>query len=97
MGAITPQELAPLIDDAFAGLPESSDLPDLEPVTLGDPPAAPLTIDLEQPQSLVMFMAPGLQRGHPDFFAAYVLNHILGGGGLDSRLMKELREKRGLT
>ena len=97
VGAITPQELAPLIDDAFAGLPESSDLPDLEPVTLGDPPAAPLTIDLEQPQSLVMFMASGLQRSHPDFFAAYVLNHILGGGGLDSRLMKELREKRGLT
>lgn len=97
VGAITPQELAPLIDDAFADLPETSDLPDLEPVTLREPPSVPVTVDLPQPQSLVMFMAPGLQRSHPDFFAAYVLNHILGGGGLDSRLMKELREKRGLT
>ena len=33
----------------------------------------------------------------PDYFPAFVLNHILGGGGFSSRLMDEIREKRGLT
>lgn len=40
---------------------------------------------------------PGIKRNDPDFFALLVGNHILGGGGLVSRLMEEVREKRGLT
>lgn len=49
------------------------------------------------PQSVVLFGLPGLRRSDPDFYAAYVLNYILGGGGFSSRLMEEVREKRGLV
>jgi zinc protease len=44
-----------------------------------------------------MFGQAGIERDDPDFFAAYVLNHILGGSGFAARLMDEVREKRGLT
>ncbi len=49
------------------------------------------------PQSQVLFGEPGLPRDDPDFYAAYVANHILGGGGFTSRLTEEVREKRGLA
>lgn len=97
VGAITPQDLAPLIDAALSSLPETSDLPRPGPVVMADPVATPITVDLPQPQSLVSFTAPGLQRDNPDFFPAYVLNYTFGGGGFESRLMEELRVKRGLT
>jgi zinc protease len=48
-------------------------------------------------QAVMMFGAPGLKRSDPDWFAALIANHVLGGGGLTSRLMNEVREKRGLT
>ena len=97
VGAISPDELAPMIDKAFAGLPASGDLEFPEEVELNAPLAAPKLVDLPQPQSLVSFMAPGLQRDHPDFFTAYVLNYTFGGGGFESRLMKQLRVAEGLT
>ena len=40
---------------------------------------------------------PGVARNDPDFFAAYIVNHILGGGSFSSRLYREVREKRGLA
>ena len=42
------------------------------------------------------FGGPGIRRHDPNFMAAYVVNHILGGGS-SSRLYKEVREKRGLA
>jgi zinc protease len=54
-------------------------------------------IDWDSPQTVVTFSQDGLPMDHPDYFAAFVLNHILGGGGFSSRLMEEIREKRGLT
>ena len=49
------------------------------------------------PQSVVTFGHRGIERKDPDFYAAYVANHILGGGGFGSRLTEEVREKRGLA
>jgi zinc protease len=41
---------------------------------------------------------PGLARGNPDFYALMLANEILGGGGaFDTRLMSEIRQKRGLV
>ncbi|MEM1149424.1 MAG: pitrilysin family protein [Pseudomonadota bacterium] len=97
VGAITPDDFAPLIDAALAGLPAASDLLKPGPVTMGAAVVEPITIDLPQPQSLIRFTAPGLQRDNPDFFPAFVLNYTFGGGGFESRLMEELRVKRGLT
>jgi zinc protease len=54
-------------------------------------------IDFATPQSVALFGHVGIARDHPDFFAAYLLNQIFGGGGLESRLTREIRENRGLT
>jgi zinc protease len=48
-------------------------------------------------QSVVIFGMPGLLRSDANFYAAYVMNYILGGGGFTSRLYEEVREKRGLA
>jgi len=49
------------------------------------------------PQPTALFGLPGILRADPDFIPAYVANYILGGGGFSSRLMKDVREQRGLT
>src|SRR5436305_4240523 len=49
------------------------------------------------PQSVVTFGQTGLKRDDPDWYAALVLNDILGGGNFRGRLMNEIREKRGLA
>lgn len=48
-------------------------------------------------QAHVLLGMPAVKRGDPDFFALTVGNYILGGGGFSSRLMQEVREKRGLS
>lgn len=48
-------------------------------------------------QSHILIGHPGMHRSDPDYFALYVGNHILGGGGLVSQLSDEVREKRGLS
>lgn len=97
VGAISPSDLAPLIDQVVLALPETGDLPEFSEVERNDPVDAPIVVDLPQPQSLVRFTAPGLKRENPDFFPAYVLNYTLGAGGFESRLMKTLRVEKGLT
>jgi zinc protease len=97
VGAMSPEELAPLIDQAVAGLPESSETAETSDVVLGAPKAEPVIVDLPQPQSLVTFAAPAMKREDPDFYTAVVLNYTFGGGGFESRLMKDLRVEKGLT
>ncbi|MFN3912101.1 M16 family metallopeptidase [Hyphomonas sp.] len=97
VGAVTPDELAPLIDQVAAGLPETSAVAPVAPVDLASAPVAQVVVDLPQPQSLVRFMGPGIARDNADFFPAYVLNYTFGGGGFESRLMKTLRVEKGLT
>uniref|UniRef100_UPI00261A5443 M16 family metallopeptidase n=1 Tax=uncultured Kiloniella sp. TaxID=1133091 RepID=UPI00261A5443 len=49
------------------------------------------------PQSEVIMAHRGISRDDPDYYAAFIVNHILGGGSFSSRLYQEVREKRGLT
>jgi zinc protease len=84
------------LDRVFGALPEQPDLTAVENVTphgLG----RRIDISLDVPQSVVDFGGPGISRQDPDFMAAYVVNHILGGGTFSSRLYQEVREKRGLA
>lgn len=97
VGAISPEALAPLIDKAVAGLPEQSDVTETPAVVLAAAKNTPVIVDLPQPQSLVRFTGPAMKREDPDFYTAVVLNYSFGGGGFESRLMKELRVARGLT
>lgn len=46
-------------------------------------------------QSHVLIGGTGVARDDPDFFPLYVGNYVLGGGGFDSRMLKEIRDKRG--
>ena len=54
-------------------------------------------IDKDVPQATIIFGHAGLSRSNPDFYAASVMNYILGGGGFASRLMKSVRDEMGLT
>jgi zinc protease len=94
-GDITADELAALLDDLLGDLPETgTPLPgDADPAFSGETQV----VDFETPQSVAVFGQPGVAIDDPDFFAAYIVNHVLGGGSFESRLMEELREKRGLT
>jgi len=95
VGDITADELKSLLDDLLGDLPATgAPLPGPADVNL---PGGVKVVDFETPQSVAMFGQPGIDRDNPDFFAAYILNHILGGGSFESRLMNEVREKRGLT
>ncbi|MFN3207648.1 MAG: M16 family metallopeptidase [Roseovarius sp.] len=95
VGDITEEELSALLDTLLADLPETGvALPGTADVNL---PGGVKVVDYDTPQSIAIFAQPGLEREDPDFFPAFVLNHILGGGGFESRLMTEVREKRGLT
>jgi len=95
VGDITAEGAAALIDRLLEGLPETGP-------ALPGPAETRLTggvtiVEFDAPQAVVVFGQPGLDRHDPDFIPAYILNHILGGGGFSSRLTVEVREKRGLT
>jgi zinc protease len=88
--------LGPLLDKTFGDLPAHADgdgVPEVKPATSG----GVIVIDRDIPQSVVVFGEEGVKRDDPDYYAAYVMNYILGGGGFTSRLMEEVREKRGLA
>jgi zinc protease len=97
VGDITAAELGPLLDKVFGGLPEKA------PPQPALPPAKPSMgpklniIDRDMPQSVIVFGHEGILRSDPDFIPAFVMAEILGGGGLNSRLTEDIREKRGLT
>jgi zinc protease len=94
-GDITPEELGLLIDRILGGLPaEAPPRPDLAEFGLT---GGTTVVDFPSPQSVAYFGHRGIERDDPDFFAAFVLNQILGGGGFRSRLMEEVRVERGLT
>ena len=54
-------------------------------------------IEYPSAQTHILVGQPGVKRGDSDYFPLYVGNHILGGGGMVSRLFSEIREKRGLS
>lgn len=96
VGDITAEELGPLLDRTFGGLPEKVRRPELAMTTPADTGHVEV-VHQAIPQSQVMFGGAGIARDDPDWYAAYVLNYVLGGGGLTSRLSDEVREKRGLA
>ncbi|EYD74346.1 Peptidase, M16 family [Rubellimicrobium mesophilum DSM 19309] len=95
VGDITPDELGKLLDTLLGDLPQ--DGPALPSEVAPKLDGGTTVVDYPTPQASALFGQRGLRRDDPDYFAAYVLNHILGGGGFESRLMDEVREKRGLT
>ncbi|PWC32667.1 pitrilysin family protein [Azospirillum sp. TSO35-2] len=95
-GDIAPEELGKALDTIFGALPAKADVapvPDTTMTGLGE------TILIPRPtaQTVMLMGQPGVKRNDPDWYAATVMNYVLGGGGFGSRLMEEVREKRGLS
>jgi zinc protease len=96
VGDIDAATLGRMLDAVFGGLPEKAGLVDV-------PKTMPLTggvekiIEMDVPQSVAVFGLGSFPRKDPDFMPAFVLNHIIGGGGFSAKLMEEVREKRGLA
>jgi zinc protease len=95
VGDITPDELGKLLDTLLGDLPaEGAPMPkQAHPDFAG----GDTVVDFDTPQSVVIFGQKGIALKDEDFFPAYLLNTVLGGGGFESRLMQEVRVKRGLT
>ncbi|MEX2614992.1 MAG: pitrilysin family protein [Alphaproteobacteria bacterium] len=96
VGDITVDALGPMLDSIFGALPATSrptPLADAAIVSGGET----YVVEMDNPQSVVVFGQAGLRRDDPDYYAAYVMNYVLGGGGFASRLYHEVREKRGLA
>jgi zinc protease len=96
VGDVDPTTLGKLLDKTFGALPAKANLTPVPDVEAAKPPQRAF-IPLDVPQTVITFGGPGIKRSDPSFMAAYVVNHILGGGGLSSRLYREVREKRGLA
>ncbi len=96
VGNIDAATAGALVDKVFGSLPAHAKLravPTAAPQGLG----RVVTVDLDVPQSVLVLGGAGIARKDPDFMAAFLVNHILGGGSLSSRLYHEVREKRGLA
>lgn len=95
VGDISPEELGLLLDRLLGDLPETgSPQPSAAEITIT---GGVTVVEFETPQSVALFGHEGIGLDDPDYFAANVLNQVLGGGSFESRLMDEVREKRGLT
>ncbi|WP_028029579.1 M16 family metallopeptidase [Gemmobacter nectariphilus] len=95
VGDISAANLGPMLDKLLGGLPQT-----------GAPLPGPAKVDLHGqtvvepfpgPQSVILFGHEGIRETDPDFFPAFVVSEILGGSRFGTRLMTEVREKRGLT
>jgi zinc protease len=94
-GDVTPAELGPMLDKLLGDLPATG---------APQPGRAELNakgglaqVSFPGPQSSISFYQGGIRFEDKDYFAAAVLNEILGGDRFNSRLMDQVREKRGLT
>jgi zinc protease len=95
VGAMNRDEAAAMLDEVFGTLPQSAALAEVPEITpkFGER----IEVEDESPQASITLALPGVARDSDDFFAAYLVNHILGGGGFTSRLYQDIREDRGLA
>lgn len=95
-GDMTKEELAATLDKIFGGLPDVKppvQAPDIALQNAGKV----FVFKKDIPQTIVEMLQPGIDRHHPDYQLAQVMNFVLGSSGFGSRLTEEIREKRGLT
>lgn len=95
VGDLTAEQLGAMMDSLLGDLPDTG-APMPKRVEVALEPGVTV-IPFDTPQSVALFGHRGIKRHDPDFFPAFVASTILGGGGFDSRLMDEVRDKRGLT
>jgi zinc protease len=97
VGDITPKQLGQVLDKIFAGLPATSALNVSVPDAVVSAKPQEIKVERPLPQSVILMAQPGIKRVDPDWYAAQVLDYTFGSGSFASRLMDEVREKRGLA
>ncbi|HZH27598.1 MAG TPA: pitrilysin family protein [Azospirillaceae bacterium] len=95
-GDIAPEALGPVLDRLFGDLPAKSE-PFQMPLAQAKGGGEVVVVQRPTPQSIVNMGQQGIRRSDPDWFPAQIMNYVLGGGSFSSRLMEEIRVKRGLT
>lgn len=96
VGDIEPSELGDMLDKVFGALPETGredPTPDIEPDIKGDT----IVVDMDVPQSTILFAQRGMAIDDPRYYAGMVLNYVMGGGSFNSILTDEIRVQRGLA
>jgi zinc protease len=96
MGDISREEAESMAQNLTSQLPPGGAASNIEQV-VKQSSASTLRIPHPATQSHILIGTPGVARSDPDYFPLYVGNYILGGGGFVSRLMQEVREKRGMA
>jgi zinc protease len=95
-GDITPEEVKASLDKTFSALKDKAGSQKISDVTLQNG-GKTFLYERPIPQTIIEITMPSFGHTDPDYYALQVMNYILGGGGFGSRLMDEVREKRGLT
>ena len=95
-GDITADELKVKILPRFTNWP-MAEIPEVPFVTTFAKEPKVTKIDREITQANIILGHVGVSRNNPDYYALTVMNYILGGGGFSSRLVEEIRDKRGLA
>ena len=96
VGDVSPEEIARLVDLALAALPATGprfEVPDVDIVV----EERLEIIRLPTRQAQVLMGTRGVGREDPDYYAASLLNTVLGGASFLSRIWQEVREERGLA
>jgi zinc protease len=96
VGDITTDELKAKLLPRFADWP-MAEIPEVPFVTTFAKEPKVTKIDREISQANIILGHAGVSRNNPDYYALTVMNYILGGGGFSSRLVEEIRDKRGLA
>ncbi|MBI2875439.1 MAG: insulinase family protein [Candidatus Tectomicrobia bacterium] len=99
VGDVSASQVKAQIEKIFASWQAQGERPafSIPSVPLSKQPLARVIPMQDKSEVIVRLGHQGISRHNPDYYACTVMNHILGGGNFGSRLMKELREKEGLT
>jgi len=96
VGNVNFKQAKAILEQVLKGLPKGKK-PQAIPVPVAPKKAQEVTIDFNSSQTHFKQGQIGIERGHPDHYALFLGNHLLGGSGFGSLLMEEVREKRGLV
>ena len=96
-GDVTADEIKAKLEKEFASLQGTVPAQPAPPAPTVAPGLHPVLINQNVAQATAVLGFGGVERSNPDYYKLQVMNHILGGGGLTSRLMQEVRSKKGLA
>jgi len=96
VGDITPEEVKTKLLPRLEKWPQGK-ISDAPIQNIFAPGPKTVKIDRSLTQANIILGQAGVSRDNPDFYALTVMNYILGGGGFSSRLVEEIRNKRGLA